>query len=447
MEFSRPTLIRTTWAVVSVSGLDEALGERLLAELGTWELAGLHVNELADVVWFLHHLGSNDATKARLTEVGRWVAREMAGRQLFSLNLEQITICLETFRGFGIRHEALEGEVVRREQEGAIPPEQKSSGPLENTSSPPSSSPLVSLDASLRSLAVDTNLSSSVPSKDKVQSDGLGVKLARFVTENVEDPSPSQTYEMLRALTRAEPSEHRTVHKAELLHLLGALAEHAPSLPPRLQAMTLYSLTKLVSLFGRMQLEPVLARLAAGLAELELTELSPQVLADTLWAYAHANLTNDSLDNNFTRELLTRDLTAFNAKDLTNILEAYATLRLRHQELFDLVANELLSRDLSTLKGKEIASILWALARLGVKHDGLFDYIVQELLARELNTFTPPTMVNTLRAFKQLDLKQDELKDRLARELVARDLETFKPIDIVNTIGVFTALNIPYKLW
>jgi len=170
-----------------------------------------------------------------------------------------------------------------------------------------------------------------------------------------------------------------------------------------------------------------------GAALARRSDLSPQDLANTAWAFATAGSATQAPFDAIGNEAAGR-VRDFNPQNLSNTAWAFATAGHAAPALFDAIGMESAGR-MDEFKPQNLANTAWAFATAGHPAPALFDAIGREAAGR-VREFKPQELSNTAWAFATAGHAAPALFDAIGREAAGKVLE-FNPQALANTAWAF----------
>jgi len=174
-----------------------------------------------------------------------------------------------------------------------------------------------------------------------------------------------------------------------------------------------------------------------GAALARRSELNPQALANTAWAFATAGRATTALFDAIGKEAAGR-VRDFEPQHLANTAWAFATAGHAAPALFDAIGREAAGR-VHELNPQDLSNTAWAFATAGHAAPALFDAIGKEAAGRvrELN---PQDISNTAWAFATAGHPAPALFDTIGKEAAGR-MRELKPQELANTAWAFAVLD------
>merc|ERR1719174_310666 len=204
------------------------------------------------------------------------------------------------------------------------------------------------------------------------------------------------------------------------------IVNHACAKKPQEIANTLWAYAKNRCTEVRLFEELASAAISSGM----LWSFKPQELSNTVWAFATVSLQHPALFKQVVAVAISKRR-ELSPQNIANILWAYAKLQVwSHSGLFP----ALLSVSVKMMpqhKPHEISAIVWAAAKENYPACQRFFGATAHMCAARLHEFPPQALANMVEAFAVIEADSPSFSEAMARESVGR-LHQFEPMALSN---------------
>eukprot|EP00434_Breviolum_minutum_P021955 symbB.v1.2.019380.t1/scaffold1582.1/size178113/15 len=175
----------------------------------------------------------------------------------------------------------------------------------------------------------------------------------------------------------------------------------------------------------------------ASLSKLDVSQMSPQSLANSLWAQAKLHVAITSKNITAAQKLLANQLQRFKAQEYAGCIWAIGSMETPAVEFFEVLQ---LPRSLRALEDHHLSQVAWAFASAGVRRLDVMNTLATEMLCRD--DFSLQAIANISWAFRTLEIQHVSLSSHLAG-LVARRLIEVNGVpsrqDVDSLLGILWA--------
>ena len=179
------------------------------------------------------------------------------------------------------------------------------------------------------------------------------------------------------------------------------------------------------------------------------TEFNSQEIANTLWAYAKANVRHQQLFEQVAYHIVSSGgLDVFNSQDIANTVWAYAKVDIPHTKLFETVANHIVSSYiLDSFSSQALANTVWAYATADVRHEKLFETVANQIVSSsKLDRCNPQDIANTVWAFAKAGIPHPTLFEKVANHIVSSCiLDSFSSQALANTVWAYATADVGHE--
>ena len=135
-------------------------------------------------------------------------------------------------------------------------------------------------------------------------------------------------------------------------------------------------------------------------------------------------------------------LDGFNAQNMANTVWAYAMAQVPAAELYAVVAAKAVSSGLEGFNAQGMANTVWAYAKAQVPADELYAVVAAKAVSSGLEGFNAQDMTNTVWAYATAEMPADELYAVVAAKAVSSGLKGFNAQDMANTVWAYAIAGV-----